>query len=54
MCRRYKQRPSDVVGISDRMLALDFDLAMAAIHRAEDVTRAEQAGPLARLLADLT
>lgn len=36
MCRRYHQRPSDVIGIADRAVAIDFDLAVAAIHRYEN------------------
>lgn len=43
MCRTYRQRPSEVVGIEDDRLALDFDLAMAAIHRAESRSKVDTA-----------
>lgn len=39
MCRVYSQRPSAVLQIEDVELAIDFDMAMAAVHRAERVTR---------------
>lgn len=38
-CKRYSQRPSSLVGITDPAIALDFDIAMAAVHRAEDESR---------------
>lgn len=51
MCKRYGQRPSSALGMRNRIFALDFDLAMAAVHRAEDESRAEASGnPLAMLM----
>ncbi len=51
MCRRYKQRPSEVIGLSG-WIAFDFDLAMAAVHRMEDQSHAQQSdNPFAMLLA---
>lgn len=35
MCKAYGQRPSEVLRIEDEVLALDFDLAINMIHRAE-------------------
>lgn len=58
MCRRYSQRPSEMVGITQPALALDFDLAMATVHRMEDQSHAAEAAahnnPLAGLLLMLT
>lgn len=39
MCRRYRQRPSQILQIDDPLIAIDFDLAVAAIHRYEDGSR---------------
>lgn len=39
MCKRYCQRPSSVVGITNTLLALDFDIAMATVHRIEEESR---------------
>lgn len=53
MCRRYSQRPSDVIGGMDRWVAFDFDIAMAAVHRKEDESQAAslaEANPMAGLL----
>lgn len=54
MCRRYRQRPSEVLGLGGA-LALDFDLAMAAVHRMEESSRASSAeSPLAALMLMLS
>lgn len=50
MCRRYRQRPSEVVGMTGA-LALDFDLAMAAVHRMEDESKASELAQSNPLLA---
>lgn len=39
MCCRYGQRPSAVIGLTDPAIALDFDMAMAAIHRFEQQSK---------------
>jgi hypothetical protein len=43
MCKTYRQRPSQVLKIDDDSVAFDFDLAMAAIHRAEADSRVRMA-----------
>ena len=57
MCRRYRMRPSSVLNLKDPAVALDFDLAMAAIHRFEEQSKlnatAEQ-NPLAAVLLSAT
>jgi len=35
MCKRYGQRPSNVIGIDDECIALDFDLT--AMYMAESI-----------------
>lgn len=41
MCRNYSQRPSDIIGMKHQDVALDFDLAMSVVHRAEVESRAQ-------------
>lgn len=53
MCRRYRIRPSSVCEIDDPLIAIDFDLAMSAVHRFEDESKANelaQQNPFAALL----
>lgn len=52
MCRRYRQRPSEVIGLSGA-LALDFDLAMSAVHRMEEQSAADQSGSAIAALLNL-
>ena len=58
MCRVYGQRPSAVIGIQDEEVALDFDLAMSAVHRAERESRiasaAKQGDAFSGILTALT
>lgn len=43
MCRRYSQRPSQILFTpdDDAAQALDFDLAMAMVHEREETSRLE-------------
>jgi len=53
MCRRYRQRPSEVCHIVDPEIAFDFDLAMATVHHFEEQTRAQavaESNPMLGLL----
>ena len=43
LCQRYHQRPSEVLGIEDRFVALDFDVAVAV--RASKMEEGELADP---------
>lgn len=59
MCRRYNQRPSQVLDFCAdlppdvrRIMCLDFDMAMAAVHKAEEEANASNS-PLASALAML-
>lgn len=50
MCRRYRQRPSETIGLTG-VVALDFDLAMAAVHHMEEQTRAAELADMNPLAA---
>ncbi len=32
MCERFGQRPSDILGVKDRFIALDFDMAVHFVY----------------------
>lgn len=38
-CRRYCLRPSEFIGLTDPLLAYDFDMAMAIVHAKEQDSR---------------
>lgn len=53
MCQRYGQRPSQTLSITDPEIALDFDLAMATVHRYEEDSALQQSGGIKGLLKRL-
>lgn len=42
MAKRYSQRPSSLLNIRNPELALDFDLAMAIVHRMEEDSKIQE------------